>query len=503
MSGLTVLSPMRVEAAAVRRGLPAGTRVSVAGMGRKAGAELTDADQAVAIAGVAGALGRDVQPGDVVVASEVRGPDGISYPCPSAPLLAGELRRHGLRVHVGAVVTSDRLVTGRAREALAGPAGQGALCVDMESSRLAAGAGDRPLAVIRTIVDSSDHPLVRIGTIRRGWDALRALRECGPALAQWAAAVAARDVLLAAPASFCAGVERAIAAVLDAIEEHGAPVYVRRQIVHNAHVVRDLEQRGAIFVEELDEVPVGSLTVFSAHGVAPAIWTQAKNRGLTVVDATCPLVAKVHAEVRRFNDSNDLLVYVGHEGHDETEGTLGEATSRLHVIDSAAAVADLPDAAGQSVRYVTQTTLSVQETERIVSALRERFPDVQGPARRDICFATTNRQEALAEVAADADLVLVVGSSNSSNSVRLVELAEAAGVTAHLVDEAADVQLGWLIGRRSVGLSAGASAPPKLLDELATAISGLSPSHGDPRITTLRVSTENVTFAPPRKVDLS
>jgi 4-hydroxy-3-methylbut-2-en-1-yl diphosphate reductase len=500
VSGLAVLSPMRVEAAAIRRGMPAGARVSVAGMGRKASAELTDADQAVAIAGVAGALARDVRPGDVVVATEVRGPDDTSYPCPSAPLLAGELRRHGLRVHIGPVVTSDHLVTGRAREALAG---QGALCVDMESSRLAAAAGDRPLAVIRTIVDTSDHPLVRVGTIRRGWDALRALRRSGPALAHWAAAVAARDVLLAAPASFCAGVERAIAAVLDAIEEHGAPVYVRRQIVHNAHVVRDLEQRGAIFVEELDEVPVGSLTVFSAHGVAPAIWTQAKNRDLMVVDATCPLVAKVHAEVRRFNDSDDLLVYVGHEGHDETEGTLGEATSRLHVIDSAAAVADLPDAAGQTVRYVTQTTLSVQETERIVSALRQRFPDVQGPARRDICFATTNRQEALAEVAADADLVLVVGSSNSSNSLRLVELAEAAGVTAHLVDEAADVQLGWLIGCRSVGLSAGASAPPKLLDELAAAISGLSPSHDDRRITTRRVSTENVTFAPPRKVDLS
>jgi 4-hydroxy-3-methylbut-2-enyl diphosphate reductase len=503
VSGLAVLSPMRVEAAAIRRGLPAGARVTVAGMGRRASAELTDADRAVAIAGVAGALSHDVQPGDVVVASEVRGPDGTRYLCPSAPLLAGDHRRRGLRVHVGPVVTSDRLVTGRAREALAGEGTQDALCVDMESSRLAAAAGDRPLAVIRTIVDTSDHPLVRAGTIRRGWDALRALRRCGPAVSQWAAAVAARDVLLAAPASFCAGVERAIAAVLDAIEEHGAPVYVRRQIVHNAHVVRDLEQRGAIFVEELDEVPVGSLTVFSAHGVAPAIWAQAKSRSLTVVDATCPLVAKVHAEVRRFNDTDDLLVYVGHEGHDETDGTLGEAPSRIHVIDSAAAVADLPDAPGRAVRYVTQTTLSVQDTERIVSALRQRYPDVQGPPRRDICFATTNRQEALAEVAAEADLVLVVGSSNSSNSLRLVELAEAAGVTAHLVDDASDVQLDWLIGRRSVGLSAGASAPPKLLDQLAAAISSLSPGDSDRRITTRRVSTENVTFAPPRKVQLS
>ena len=499
MSGLAVLSALRVEAAAIRKGLPAGTRISVAGMGRKAHAALTDADEAVAIVGVAGALGRGVQPGDVVVASEIRGPDGTCHPCPSAPLLAGELRRHGLRVHVGPVVTTDHVVTGRARDALAA---QGALCVDMESSRLATAAGDRPLAVIRTIVDTPDHPLVRVGTIRRGWSALRSLRQSGPALSRWAAAVAARDVLLAAPASFCAGVERAIAAVVDAIEEHGAPVYVRRQIVHNAHVVRDLEQRGAIFVEELDEVPVGSLTLFSAHGVAPEVWAQAKQRDLTIVDATCPLVAKVHTEVRRFAGSDDLLVYVGHEGHDETEGTLGEAPSRLHVIDSPAAVADLPDADGRGVRYVTQTTLSVQDTERIVAALRQRFPDVQGPARRDICFATTNRQRALAEVAAEADVVLVVGSSNSSNSLRLVELAAAAGVTSHLVEDAADVRLDWLTGRSTVGLSAGASAPRELLDELAAAVSGLSPSGGG-QITTRQISTEDVTFASPRKVRLS
>ncbi|MEU5693021.1 4-hydroxy-3-methylbut-2-enyl diphosphate reductase [Actinosynnema sp. NPDC020468] len=273
-------------------------------------------------------------------------------------------------------------------------------------------------------------------------------------------------VLLASPRSFCAGVERAVEIVEHLLDQRGGPIHVRKQIVHNTHVVAGLEARGAVFVDELDAVPDGATVVFSAHGVSPAVREEAQRRGLDVVDATCPLVTKVHAEARRFAKRGDTVVLIGHAGHEEVEGTLGEAPDRTVLVESADDVARLEVADPDRVSYLTQTTLAVDETADVVAALKARFPNIKGPASDDICYATTNRQDALREVARDADLVLVVGSANSSNSVRLVELARRNGVPAHLVDDASDIRPEWLEGVRTVGLTAGASAPPRLVDEV-------------------------------------
>ncbi|GAA0232847.1 4-hydroxy-3-methylbut-2-enyl diphosphate reductase [Saccharothrix mutabilis subsp. mutabilis] len=277
-------------------------------------------------------------------------------------------------------------------------------------------------------------------------------------------------VLLASPRSFCAGVERAIEIVERLLAQRGGPIHVRKQIVHNTHVVADLEARGAVFVDELDEVPDGATVVFSAHGVSPAVRAEAARRGLHVVDATCPLVTKVHAEARRFLARGDTVVLVGHAGHEEVEGTLGEDPERIVLVESAADVAALEVPDPTRVSYLTQTTLAVDETTEVVAALRARFPALRGPASDDICYATTNRQDAVREIAGEADLVLVVGSANSSNSVRLVELARRQGVPAHLVDDASDIRPEWLADVRVVGLSAGASAPPRLVDEVVEAL---------------------------------
>jgi 4-hydroxy-3-methylbut-2-enyl diphosphate reductase len=303
-----------------------------------------------------------------------------------------------------------------------------------------------------------------------------------------------RRVLLAAPRSFCAGVERAIDVVRDLLAERGGPLHVRRQIVHNAHVVAELEAAGAVFVDELDEVPDGAAVVFAAHGVSPAVWAEATARGSEVFDATCPLVAKVHAEARRFAARGDTVVLVGHAGHEEVEGTLGEAPGAMVLVESVADVARVRVADPQRVSYLTQTTLSVHETTEIVAALRARFPALRGPAGADICYATTNRQDALSAIAEDADLVLVVGSKNSSNSVRLVELARRAGTPAHLVEDAAAIDQDWLAGVAVVGLTAGASAPPGLVDEVVQALRELGPVTVEER----RVAAETVRFQPVR-----
>ncbi|MBB5956906.1 4-hydroxy-3-methylbut-2-enyl diphosphate reductase [Saccharothrix tamanrassetensis] len=277
-------------------------------------------------------------------------------------------------------------------------------------------------------------------------------------------------VLLASPRSFCAGVERAVEIVEQLLEQRGGPIHVRKQIVHNTHVVAELEERGAVFVDELDAVPDGATVVFSAHGVSPAVRREAARRGLDVVDATCPLVTKVHAEARRFVARGDTVVLIGHAGHEEVEGTLGEAPDRIVLVDSVADVRALEVPDPTKVSYLTQTTLAVDETTEVVAALKARFPALRGPASDDICYATTNRQDAVREVAADADLVLVVGSANSSNSVRLVELARRQGTPAHLIDDVSDIRPEWLAGVRVIGLSAGASAPPRLVDEVITAL---------------------------------
>jgi 4-hydroxy-3-methylbut-2-enyl diphosphate reductase len=300
-------------------------------------------------------------------------------------------------------------------------------------------------------------------------------------------------VLLASPRSFCAGVERAIDIVEHALTKHGRPVYVRKQIVHNSHVVADLEARGAVFVDELAEVPPGSTVVFSAHGVSPAVRTEAEQRELAVIDATCPLVTKVHTEARRFATRGDTVLLIGHAGHEEVEGTLGEAPEHTILVEDVAQarVVTVPDPT--RVSYLTQTTLAVDETEEIVAVLRSRFPRLRGPATDDICYATTNRQQALSSVAADADLVLVVGSANSSNSVRLVELARRAGTAAYLIDDAGDIRPEWLAGVRTVGVTAGASAPPGLVDEVVAAL-------GPVTVLERETATESIRFTLPPAV---
>ncbi len=275
------------------------------------------------------------------------------------------------------------------------------------------------------------------------------------------------EVLLVQPRGFCAGVERAIEIVDLALEIYGAPVYVRREIVHNQAVVQRFRDRGVVFVEELEEVPTGATCVFSAHGVSPRVYEEARERGIEFVDATCPLVTKVHLEVRRSIREGRRVVLIGHAGHDEVLGTMGQAPDRVLLVQSEEDVAALPVSAEEELYFVTQTTLSVDETQDIVAALRARFPRIQGPAKADICYATQNRQDAVKElIEVGMDLLLVVGSQNSSNSRRLVEVAQEQGVESHLVDGPEDLDLNWVEGRARVGLTAGASAPEDLVQSV-------------------------------------
>jgi 4-hydroxy-3-methylbut-2-en-1-yl diphosphate reductase len=272
-----------------------------------------------------------------------------------------------------------------------------------------------------------------------------------------------RRVLLAAPRGFCAGVERAIQTVERALELYGAPVYVRKQIVHNTHVVRDLERRGVVFVDSEESVPAGARLVLSAHGVAPTVHDRAAARTLQTIDATCPLVTKVHLETRRYAEEGCCVVLIGHEGHEEVVGTHGEAPDAVRVVGTVAEAEALRVPDPSRVAYVTQTTLSVDETAAILRVLKRRFPGLRGPRREDICYATTNRQAAVKEMLAEVDLLLVIGSANSSNSNRLVEVALAAGVESHLIEDETRIEEGWLAGRETVGVTAGASAPERLV----------------------------------------
>jgi 4-hydroxy-3-methylbut-2-enyl diphosphate reductase len=272
-----------------------------------------------------------------------------------------------------------------------------------------------------------------------------------------------KRVLLASPRGYCAGVERAVETVERALTLYGAPVYVRKQIVHNSHVVRDLEERGAIFVNSVDDIPEGSAVVFSAHGVAPAVHAAAAARGLITIDATCPLVTKVHTQARRFAEDGYTIVLIGHAGHEEVEGTTGEAPAAIALVESIGDAETVSFAPGAKLAYITQTTLSVDETHEIVEVLRRRFPDIEGPPTEDICYATSNRQWAVKELLAEVDLLLVIGSHNSSNSQRLVDVASAAGVTAYLVDDASEIDEAWLEGVNVAGVTSGASAPEPLV----------------------------------------
>jgi 4-hydroxy-3-methylbut-2-enyl diphosphate reductase len=272
-----------------------------------------------------------------------------------------------------------------------------------------------------------------------------------------------KRLLLASPRGYCAGVERAVETVERALALYGSPVYVRKQIVHNSHVVEDLRSRGAIFVDALTDVPEGATVVFSAHGIAPAVRREAKELRLTTIDATCPLVTKVHAQARRYAEAGYALVLIGHAGHEEVEGTLGEAPDAIVLVQSAEDAERVSLPAERPLAYLTQTTLSVDEAGEIVGVLRRRFPRIQGPAREDICYATSNRQWAVKELLQDIDLLLVIGSPNSSNSQRLVDVARAEGTAAHLVDDVTGIDEGWLEGCETVGLTSGASAPERLV----------------------------------------
>ncbi len=304
------------------------------------------------------------------------------------------------------------------------------------------------------------------------------------------------QIMLANPRGFCAGVERAIAIVERAIELHGAPIYVRHEVVHNKFVVDDLRAKGAVFVENLDEVPANATVIFSAHGVPKSVRVEAEQRGLKVFDATCPLVTKVHLEVGRMREQSREVVMIGHKGHPEVEGTMGQSGGGMFLVENVADVAGLQVSDPAKLAYVTQTTLSVDDAEAIVSALRQRFPEIVGPKKDDICYATQNRQDAVKQLADVCEVVIVVGSPNSSNSNRLREVARLRGVDAYMVDRATEVCAEWFAGKGKVGVTAGASAPEVLVKEVIDAIRAA----GATEVEEWQGIEENVTFALPKEL---
>jgi 4-hydroxy-3-methylbut-2-enyl diphosphate reductase len=304
------------------------------------------------------------------------------------------------------------------------------------------------------------------------------------------------EILLAKPRGFCAGVDRAIAIVERALDRYGAPIYVRHEIVHNKSVVDDLRAKGAVFVEELSEVPPGATVIFSAHGVSLEVQREAKERGLRVFDATCPLVTKVHVEVARMRDQGREVIMIGHEGHPEAEGTLGQSESGMYLVENEEDVARLQVADPEKLAYVTQTTLSIDDCARVIAALKARFPKIVGPKKDDVCYATQNRQDAVKFMAPQCDVVIVVGSPNSSNSNRLREVARNLGREAYLIDNAAELKPEWLAGKKRVGLTAGASAPEVLVHEVILRLQSL----GVARVHELEGIDEHVTFPLPKSI---
>jgi len=514
--GLLVLAPLRVEASALRRSGGA-RRVVVTGMGPHAAQAFRapdgTADGPVAVAGFCGSLRDGVEPGSVVVASEVRGPTGL-VSLPSAAAVSHSLRRAGLTVHVGPIISTDHVVRGPERTELAR---DGALAVDMESFWLVSGvqarhgaadqgaaeatvaAGGRPegvpgadghrTAVVRIVSDSPGSGFRPAGLVASGLKGLKGLTRIGGCLEDWAAAVGPRTVLIAAPRSFCAGVCRAIDITEQALAESAPPLYVRREIVHNKHVVDSFRDRGVVFVRELSEVPPGRTVILAAHGVSPAVRADARVRGLRIIDATCPLVARLHKRARMLVDQGHLVVFIGKKGHDETEGVVGEAPDRIVVVEDQGDIDRLagedPHALGPHpptdapIATLTQTTLVPHEVEALVAGLRERFPHLTVPQTTaqatDVCYASRNRQAAVRRVAPGCDWFLVIGSANSSNSKRLMEEAERMGTPAALVDDESDIDLARLAGVRTLGLTAGASAPEVLIERMLAFLGSLGP----------------------------
>jgi 4-hydroxy-3-methylbut-2-enyl diphosphate reductase len=305
------------------------------------------------------------------------------------------------------------------------------------------------------------------------------------------------EILLAQPRGFCAGVDRAIEIVERALQQFGAPIYVRHEIVHNAYVVADLRNKGAIFIEELDDVPAGNTLVFSAHGVSKAVRAEAASRGLTIFDATCPLVTKVHMEVAKMRNQGCEVVMIGHDGHPEVEGTMGQADAGMHLVETVADVATLQVANPDQLAYVSQTTLSVDDTAAVIAALKEKFPNIIEPKKGDICYATTNRQEAVKFMAPQVELVIVVGSPNSSNSNRLREVADKMGTPAYMIDNASQIDPQWLTGKVRIGVTAGASAPEVLVQAVIDRLKEL----GARSVRPLEGVEEHVTFPMPKGLD--
>ncbi len=302
------------------------------------------------------------------------------------------------------------------------------------------------------------------------------------------------NLVLASPRGFCAGVDRAITIVEKALEMYGAPIYVQHEIVHNKHVVQRLRNEGAVFVENIDEIPEGSHAIFSAHGVSPEVRKRAEKRKLQVLDATCPLVTKVHREAQRYAQKEHTIILIGHHNHVEVKGTVGEAPEHIFVVGTVEEVSDLKIPDEKKVGYITQTTLSLDDTAEIITALKERFPEIKGPAKDDICYATQNRQNAVKALSKEVDLVLVVGAQNSSNSVRLLEVAETTGVKARRIESAAELDPEWLEEVRNVGITAGASAPEDIVQGIVAEISKMSSSSS---VRDLEIVQEDVTFALP------
>jgi 4-hydroxy-3-methylbut-2-enyl diphosphate reductase len=432
---------------------------------------------------------------EFVVATELWATDGTPPRLlPSAAMVAHDLRRAGLSVRTGPLVSSSGPLS--AEEATAFAA-DGAIAWDMESAWLARQLPDHALAVVRVFIGpSSEGAAGASGASGASGEASR-VEVVRASLERWAQANRPHQVLLASPRSFCAGVERAIEIVERAIVRFGGPVYVRRQIVHNLHVVSDLEAKGAVFVTELDEVPDGSTVVLAAHGVSPAIRAAAADRiDLNVIDATCPLVAKVHHEARRFVAQDYQIVLVGHAEHEEVIGTVGEAPDQIQLVQHPDDVAALDVEEGRQVAYLTQTTLSTDDTAHVIDALRRRFPGLVGPTTTDICYATQNRQDAVRVIAGQCDLMLVVGSANSSNTARLVEVARREGCRAELIEDASGIDLGWLEHSIRIGITAGASAPESLVTEVVESLQTLGPA----TVTEHRTTEETVQFSLPRQV---
>lgn len=304
------------------------------------------------------------------------------------------------------------------------------------------------------------------------------------------------DILLANPRGFCAGVDRAIIIVEQALDKFGAPIYVRHEVVHNKFVVDELKRKGAIFIEDLDEVPAGNTVIFSAHGVSKAVRTEAEGRGLRVFDATCPLVTKVHIEVAKMRATGREIIMIGHKAHPEVEGTMGQSEGGMYLVETPEDVANLTVSDPSKLAYVTQTTLSIDDAAVIVQALKKKFPEIQGPKSDSICYATQNRQDAVKIMAKDCDLVIVVGSPNSSNSNRLREVAQNQGVEAYMVDNAGHLQAEWVVGKKRIGISAGASAPEVLVQEVIKKLQSLS----NAEVTELQGVIENVVFQLPKNL---